>query len=162
MKSKNKQVTSAVILSFLVLLYFGRLLHLCFHSISKEVLYNILILYGFPMKIVRFIKICLNERYSRVRVGKNLSHLFPIKNGLKQGVALSPLFFNIALDYAIRWVEVNLDGLKVIGRDQFLVYADGVNIYWKEETYYKEKHRSLSSLVEIGLEANADRTSTWS
>jgi len=89
--------------------------------------------------------------YSRVRVGKNLFDLFPIKNGLKQGVALSPLRFNIALD-----------SLKVNGTDQFLVYADGVNIYWKEETYYKEKHRSLSSLVEIGREANADRTSTWS
>jgi len=28
---------------------------------------------------------CLTETYSRVRVGKNLSEMFPIRNGLKQG-----------------------------------------------------------------------------
>jgi hypothetical protein len=33
----------------------------------------------------------LNETYSRVQVGKHLSNRFPIKNGLKQGAALSPL-----------------------------------------------------------------------
>ena len=39
---------------------------------------------------------------SRVRVGKNLSEMFPIRNGLKQGDALSPLLFNFALEYAIK------------------------------------------------------------
>ena len=33
----------------------------------------------------------LNETCSRVRVGKHLSDMFPIKNG-KQGDSLSPLF----------------------------------------------------------------------
>ena len=51
------------------------------------------------MKAVRLIK-CLNETYSRVRVGKHLSALFPIKNCLKQEDALSPLLSNFALDYA--------------------------------------------------------------
>jgi len=32
--------------------------------------------------------------YSRVRVGKNLSDIFPVKNGLKQGDDLSPLLFS--------------------------------------------------------------------
>jgi hypothetical protein len=31
---------------------------------------------------------CLNETYSRARVGKHLSDIFPIKNALKQGDAL--------------------------------------------------------------------------
>ena len=44
-----------------------------------------------PKKLVRLIKMCLTETYSRVRVGKNLSEMFPIRNGLKQGDALSPL-----------------------------------------------------------------------
>ena len=45
-------------------------------------------------KLVRLIKMCLTETYSRVRVGKNLSDMFPIRNGLKEGDALSPLLFN--------------------------------------------------------------------
>jgi hypothetical protein len=40
---------------------------------------------------------CLNEIYSKVRVGKLLSDKFPIENGLKQGEALSPLLFSFAL-----------------------------------------------------------------
>ena len=55
-------------------------------------MYNILIEFGIPMKLVRLIKMCLTETYSRVRVGKHLSYMFPVRNGLKQGDSLSPLF----------------------------------------------------------------------
>ena len=51
--------------------------------VRREVLYNILIEFGIPMKLVRLIKMYLNEIYSRVCVGKRLSGIFPSKNGLK-------------------------------------------------------------------------------
>jgi len=63
----------------------------------KPVLYNTLIEFRMPMELVMLTKMRLNETYSRNRVGKNLSDMFPIKNGLKQGDALSPLLFNCAL-----------------------------------------------------------------
>ena len=55
-----------------------------YDSVRSEVLYSILIEFGIPMKLVRLIKMCLNEIYSRFRVGKYLSDIFPVKNGLKQ------------------------------------------------------------------------------
>jgi len=55
----------------------------------------------FSLSSARLMKMCLNETYSTVRVGKYLPDMFPIKNGLKQGGALSPLLF-FALEYTIR------------------------------------------------------------
>jgi hypothetical protein len=68
-----------------------------YESVRREALYNILIQFGILKKLVRLIKMCLNETYNRVQVGKNLSEMFPIRNGLKQGDALLPLLFNFAL-----------------------------------------------------------------
>jgi hypothetical protein len=75
-----------------------------YDSITREVLYNILIQFGVTMKQVSLIKMCLNEMYSKVCIGKLLSHNFPTQNGLKQGNALSPLLFNRALEYVVRKV----------------------------------------------------------
>jgi len=66
-----------------------------YESVRSEVLYNILIEFGNPMKLVRFIKMCLNETYSRVQVDKHLSYMLPVRNGLKQGDVSSPLLFNL-------------------------------------------------------------------
>jgi len=67
--------------------------------VRREVLYNILIEFGIPMKLVRLIKRYLNETCSTVRVSKLLPDMFPIRNGFKQGDV-------------IRRVQVNQDGLK--------------------------------------------------
>jgi len=42
-----------------------------YDSVRREVLYNILNEFGIPMEPIRPIKMCLNETYSRVQLGKN-------------------------------------------------------------------------------------------
>jgi hypothetical protein len=64
--------------------------------VRREVLYNILIEFGVPMKLVMLIKTCLNETCIKFVQFNSYS------NSLKQGDALSPLHFNFALEYAIR------------------------------------------------------------
>jgi hypothetical protein len=98
------------------------------------------------------------ETYSRVRVGKNLSDIFPSRNGLKQGDALSPLLFNFVLEYAIWTVQVNQNGFKINSAPQLLVYADDINIL--RVCVHTTQINAEALLVaggKIGLEVNADK-----
>jgi len=88
-----------------------------------------------------------------------VSDSFHITNGFKQGEALSPLLFNFALEYAIRRVQVNQDGLKLNGTHQLLAYADDVNILGgNTDTLMVNAEALVATSREIGLEVSADKT----
>jgi len=89
--------------------------------------------------------------------------MFPIRNGLKQGDALSPLLFNFALVYAIRRVQANQGGLKLNGTHQLLVHANDVNILGGSIATVKENAEALIvASKDTGLEYMQIKLSTWS
>jgi hypothetical protein len=127
--------------------------------VRREVLYNIFIEFGVPMKVFRLNKMCLNETYSKVRIGKHLSDSFPIQNGLKQGSALSSLLFNFDLRHAIRKVQENKVGLKLNGIHHLLAYADDVNLLGDNIYTIKKNSETLTDASkEGGLEINVEKT----
>jgi len=104
----------------------------------------------------------VSETYSRVWVGKYLSDVFRIRNGLKQGDALLPLLFS-ALEYAVGMDMVKQDGLKLNGKYQLLVYADDGNILdGSVHTIKKNVKALIVASKEIGLEVMLIKLSTWS
>ena len=67
--------------------------------------------------------------------------------------------FQFFLDYAIRRVQVNPDGLELNGTHQLLVYADDVNILGGPAyTIKKIAGAVVVASKENGLEINADKT----
>jgi hypothetical protein len=79
------------------------------------------------MKLVRLIKMWLNETYSKVHIGKHLPDSFPSQNGLKQEDA-SSLVFTFSLEYDIRTVQESHVVLHLNGLHKLLAYADDVNL----------------------------------
>jgi hypothetical protein len=76
-----------------------------YHSVFRRKLYEILITFGIPKKLVRLVqKMCMAGSQGGVRLGNELSEFFPSHNGLRQGDALSPILFYLALEYAIQKV----------------------------------------------------------
>ena len=84
-----------------------------------------------------------------------MSDMIPIKNGFKQGDALSPLLFNFPLVLAIKKVLLNQVGLKINGTHQFLVFADDVNILGGSAlAIQKNREVLVVASEEIRLEVN--------
>jgi hypothetical protein len=83
-----------------------------YESVRREVLYDHIFVFAIHMKLIRLIKMCLNETYSRARVGKHLSDVFALRNVLKQGDALSPMLFSFAVERAVKSVQMD-DNIKV-------------------------------------------------
>ena len=69
-----------------------------------------------------------------------------------------PLLFNFALEYAKRRAQLNVNGLKLNGTHQLLVYADDINILGGSVHMVKENAEALIvASKEIGLEVNGDK-----
>jgi hypothetical protein len=95
--------------------------------------------------------------YIQVHIGKYFTDIFPFPNDLKEGDALSSLFFNFALEYAIRKFQENKVGLKLNGRDQLLVNADVLKLLGDNISIINTR-TLIGASNEICLEINTERT----
>lgn len=76
---------------------------------------------GFETKLIRLVKCC-------VKVQNDLSDVFAVMEGLKQGDALSCLLFNLALEIAMRRAGIQTNKTLVNGTVQVLGFADDLNL----------------------------------
>jgi len=88
---------------------FGKDVHMCFvdfkqayDSIVRNKLWAALEEFGIPKKLIDLIKACNTNTMCKVKFGNGTSDSFKVSTGLKQGDALSPVPFNLALEKVIR------------------------------------------------------------
>lgn len=94
------------------------------------------------MKIVKLVEICNQQTFCKVRFMGETSENFECKIGSKQGDALSPVLFNLALEKLIRDILVEQE-MEIIGVNTLLAYADDIVILGISQKEIEEKAERL-------------------
>ncbi|XP_029342105.1 uncharacterized protein LOC115033526 [Acyrthosiphon pisum] len=113
---------------------------------------------GIPKKYISLIKGCNNRTVCRVRFLQEMSETFEVKSGLRQGDALSPTLFNLALEKAMREVW---DGRKmeICGERVILAYADDIVVMGEtRDEVMNTASKLLKASKTIGLRVNEEKT----
>ena len=84
-----------------------------FHTVSRVGLWKILAKYGCPQKFITIVKQLHDGMQARVQDDGELSEMFPVSNGVKQGCVLAPTLFSIMfsamLDDAFRDLDLGVN-----------------------------------------------------
>lgn len=128
-----------------------------FDSIVRDNLFNALIGFRVPSKLIRLVRMTLKNSNAKVLVSGKVSHEFPITSGVRQGDALSATLFNLALHDVIRKLDINGDILH--STSQICAYADDVCLIARSLRTLKENFKTLKEESEkMGLQVNEGKT----
>jgi hypothetical protein len=106
-----------------------------FDRISHQYLHAILPAYGVPPLFCERVRSLYRTATAAVRVNGHLSHVFPVRCGVRQGCPLSMALFGLAVHPLLASLERRLPGLFVGGERAIppvLAYADDVTVLLEE------------------------------
>ena len=130
-----------------------------YDNILRNKLYNILSDFKIPNKLIRLIQVTMTGMMAQVKVKAELSETFEVRQGLKQGDGLAPTLFNLALEYVIRKLGVDVNSTIHTKTVQILGYADDIGILARRWQMGEEVVHTLDNVAEeIGLNINTNKT----
>jgi hypothetical protein len=77
-----------------------------FDTFNRDVIYNSLIKYNIPNKLIKLIKLTMQQTKMKVKVNNSYSEWFETKTGVRQGDPLSALLFSVVLNSVMDNLEV--------------------------------------------------------
>ncbi|XP_060518453.1 uncharacterized protein LOC132697176 [Cylas formicarius] len=132
-----------------------------YDNVCRVKLWEVMEELGFPKKLIRLTQICINGAKNKVRIGQELSDIFEVNNGLKQGDAISPLLFNISLEYVVRKAEIKapMTMFRNNGPKLLLAFADDVDVIGSSRLNVKETFTNFEKqALNMGLKINEGKT----
>jgi hypothetical protein len=73
-----------------------------YDSVPRESLWQILRVYGVHAKLVELLEDLHKGTQAAVRMGGSMSEWFDVRGGVRQGCVISPLLFNIYMDFVVK------------------------------------------------------------
>jgi sorting nexin-29 len=109
-----------------------------YNSINRNQLYITMKEFNFPNKLIRSVKITMENSQCHIKLQSELSKPLNTINGLRQGDSLACLLFNIALEKVIRDSGIQTRGTIFYKSIQILAYADDTDIIRRSESDIKK------------------------
>jgi hypothetical protein len=137
-----------------------------FDSIDRTALFRVLKADGLPSKLVALIQTLYANTKCQIRAYGGLSDRFCIKSGVRQGALLSPLLFNILIDWVLRNSLREHRGVECLhggGCVTDLDYADDLGILAESESELQDMvDKIIATGGKVGLKINASKTKVLS
>ena len=128
-----------------------------FDSVSRDTLYEYMEEKGIPKKLIRMIKMTMEQAEAKVMVDGEIGETFLLKRGVRQGDALSATLFNIALNKVLEKLT-EADNIIYKSR-QICAYADDIVLISRNLKYLKEMFIHIEQEgKKTGLEINQNKT----
>jgi len=115
---------------------------------------------GIPAKLVKLVKVYVQKSKCKIKFNSVMSEEFPVETSLRQGDALSPILFNIALKSVVRKVQKDRIGLRIRKQNVVIIaYADDLIIMGETEDQVRNTAKKLiEEGKSLGLNVNLDKT----
>ncbi|KAJ4432702.1 hypothetical protein ANN_21338 [Periplaneta americana] len=114
---------------------------------------------GIHPKIIRLAKMTMAKTMAQVKIYGVTTKQFNIDNGLKQGDALAPMLFNLALHWVMTQTGIDPNSTLAYKRVQIVGYADDLDVMGRSFTAIEEVYKDLEQgAAKIGLQINASKT----
>ena len=131
-----------------------------FDSIDHDSLWQIIEIYGIPKKIINIVKEMYTHAQCMIKMENTLTQNFNIPTGVRQGCVLSPLLFNLAMNFVLRNTKKLNNGIN--WRNESLSDLDFADDICLLHNKIKKLQKSTTSLhltsKKIGLIIDKNKT----